>query len=53
MWIDRKLESNIIEAVKTRPVVLLTGIRQTGKDLFFYQDQNGVEIDFIDRSKRE
>lgn len=31
MWIPRNLESKLIRAAETRPVVLLTGARQTGK----------------------
>ena len=31
MWIDRQSEKAILSAVKSRPVILLTGARQTGK----------------------
>lgn len=31
MWIERRNTEKIIEAVRTRPVVLLTGVRQAGK----------------------
>ncbi len=31
MWIERNYYQKIIEAVKTRPALLLTGIRQSGK----------------------
>ncbi len=31
MWIERNNTEKILEAVRTRPVVLLTGIRQAGK----------------------
>lgn len=31
MWIARTLQSKIEDALKTRPVILLTGARQTGK----------------------
>ena len=31
MWIDRLLEPHLVRAVRTRPVVVLTGARQTGK----------------------
>ena len=31
MWIDRSCSDQISEAVKTRPVVLITGLRQSGK----------------------
>jgi len=35
MWFDRTIEKNILSAVKSRPVVLLTGARQTGKSSLF------------------
>lgn len=31
MWIERSISEKILKAVKTRPAVLLTGARQTGK----------------------
>lgn len=31
MWFDRHTKEAILSAVKSRPVVLLTGARQTGK----------------------
>ena len=31
MWIDRELKDKLFETVKRRPVVFLTGARQTGK----------------------
>jgi predicted AAA+ superfamily ATPase len=31
MWIERRAKSAIAQAIKSRPVVLLTGARQTGK----------------------
>ena len=31
MWIDRDNYKNILEAAKTRPALLLTGVRQSGK----------------------
>jgi predicted AAA+ superfamily ATPase len=31
MWIERYLEARILESARTRPVVVLTGARQTGK----------------------
>ncbi|MCX6259126.1 MAG: AAA family ATPase, partial [Bacteroidia bacterium] len=31
MWIERNNTDKILEAVRTRPVVLLTGVRQAGK----------------------
>lgn len=37
MWIPRNIEQDLVRASKTRP----------GFDLFFYRDQNAVEIDFV------
>jgi predicted AAA+ superfamily ATPase len=31
MWIDRSVESRLVKAARTRPVVVLAGARQTGK----------------------
>ncbi len=31
MWVDRQISPRLLEAVKSRPSVLLTGARQTGK----------------------
>lgn len=31
MWIERSISEKILKAVKTRPAILLTGARQTGK----------------------
>jgi hypothetical protein len=31
MWIRRAIESRLLHSVKTRPVLVLTGARQTGK----------------------
>ena len=31
MWIDRHIEASLRRAARTRPVVVLTGARQTGK----------------------
>ncbi len=49
MWIDRKLKGEITEAVKTRPVVLLTGIRQTGKTSLLKKLFTNVEYVTLDR----
>ena len=53
IWIERDYSSRIREDVKSRPVVLLTGIRQARKDIFYYRDTNGVEIDFVIEKKGE
>jgi predicted AAA+ superfamily ATPase len=31
MWVPRSLEKDIVETVSTRPAILLTGVRQSGK----------------------
>jgi len=31
MWIERQIQSRLLHSVKTRPVLVLTGARQTGK----------------------
>ncbi|HQI04425.1 MAG TPA: AAA family ATPase, partial [bacterium] len=31
MWIERACSDTVLKAVKTRPAVLLTGMRQSGK----------------------
>lgn len=31
MWIERQVESLLLQRAATRPVVVLTGARQTGK----------------------
>ncbi len=31
MWIQRSVESRLLRSARTRPVVVLTGARQTGK----------------------
>ena len=31
MWVNRSLSANLVKAVKSRPAILLTGARQTGK----------------------
>jgi predicted AAA+ superfamily ATPase len=35
MWISRQIEARIAHAARTRPVVVLTGARQTGKTALF------------------
>lgn len=48
MWIARELETRLRHAVKTRPVVVLTGARQTGKTstlLRLFPDFEFVSLD--------
>ncbi|MDZ7740080.1 MAG: ATP-binding protein [Bacteroidales bacterium] len=50
MWIERDYADKIKQAVKTRPVVLLTGIRQAGKSSLLqrlYPDADYVTFDRI------
>jgi predicted AAA+ superfamily ATPase len=48
MWIERGLEPELRQGVRTRPVVVLTGARQTGKTSVLrrlFQDHNFVSLD--------
>jgi len=50
MWIERDYAVKIKDAVKTRPVVLLTGVRQAGKSSLLqrlYKDAEYVTLDRI------
>ena len=50
MWIERDYTNKIKGAVKTRPVVLLTGVRQAGKSSLLqrlYADTEYVTLDRI------
>ncbi|MFC2116073.1 ATP-binding protein [Bacteroidota bacterium] len=50
MWIEREHTNKIKEAVKTRPVVLLTGVRQAGKSSLLkrlFKDAEYVTLDRI------
>lgn len=50
MWIERKNSEKIKEAVRTRPVVLLTGVRQSGKSSLLkrlFPDTEYVTLDKI------
>ena len=49
MWIHRKFENVLDEVVKKRPVVLLTGIRQTGKTSLLKRVFNNIEYVTLDR----
>jgi len=35
MWINREIEPRLLRSARTRPVVVLTGARQTGKTSTF------------------
>lgn len=48
MWIERDIESRLKRSAKTRPVVVLTGARQTGKTSTFrhlFPDYSFVSLD--------
>ena len=50
MWIDRKHTKKIIDAVRSRPVVLLTGVRQAGKSsllMKLFPDAEYVTLDKV------
>jgi uncharacterized protein len=50
MWIDRDHSKRVEEAVRARPVVLLTGVRQAGKSsllLKLFEDAEYVTLDRI------
>jgi predicted AAA+ superfamily ATPase len=50
MWIERNNSKRIIEATKTRPVLLLTGIRQAGKSSLLqriFPDAEYVTLDKV------
>ena len=49
MWIARKLHSDLERAAKTRPVVLLTGARQTGKSSLLAKVFPNAEFITLDR----
>lgn len=49
MWIDRDYAAKITEAVKSRPVVLLTGMRQAGKSSLLRRQLNDAEYVTLDR----
>jgi len=48
MWISRDIESRLLRSARTRPVVVLTGARQTGKTSTFHRlfpNYNFVSLD--------
>lgn len=50
MWIERDYTNKITEAVRTRPVILLTGVRQAGKSTLLqrlFKDAEYVTLDRI------
>lgn len=49
MWIERDYSEKIKEAVKTRPVILLTGIRQAGKSSLLQRLFTDAEYVTLDR----
>ncbi len=49
MWIERDYSARIKDAVKTRPVILLTGIRQAGKSTLLQRLLPDAEYVTLDR----
>jgi uncharacterized protein len=49
MWIERNNTDKILEAVRTRPVVLLTGVRQAGKSSLLKKLFPGAEYVTLDK----
>ena len=50
MWIERSDTKKIINAVKTRPAILLTGVRQAGKSSLLqrlFKDVEHITLDKI------
>ncbi len=50
MWFNRSIQENILSATKSRPVLLLTGARQTGKSSLLqkaFQDIEYITLDSI------
>jgi predicted AAA+ superfamily ATPase len=48
MWIERLIEPVVLDRAKTRPVVVLTGARQTGKTSLvkrLFPDHGYVSLD--------
>ena len=53
MWIQRQITKTLQQTVKTRPIVLLTGARQTGKSSLLertFPHYNYVSLDWPDRA---
>ena len=49
MWIERDYSEKIKEAVKTRPVILLTGVKQAGKSSLLQRLFTDAEYVTLDR----
>ncbi len=50
MWIERKIKDRIFRSVRSRPVVLLTGARQTGKSSLLkrlFPESRYITFDYI------
>jgi len=43
MWIERRLKKRLLQIIKSRPALLLTGARQTGKSSLLQREFPGVE----------
>jgi hypothetical protein len=55
MWIPRYLEGRLLQAASTRPVVVLTGARQTGKTSTLrrlFSDHEFVSLDLPTEAKQ-
>jgi len=55
MWIPRDVEAHLKRSAKTRPVIVLTGARQTGKTSTFrylFPDYAFVSLDLPTEAKR-
>ena len=55
MWISRMLEGRIQQLVATRPVVLVTGARQTGKTSILqhlFPDFGFVSLDLLSEAEQ-
>lgn len=49
MWIPRLIESDLIQATRSRPVILLTGARQTGKSTLLKRVFSQITYRSLDR----
>jgi predicted AAA+ superfamily ATPase len=55
MWIPREIETRLLRSARTRPVVVLTGARQTGKTSTFrrlFPDHEFVSLDLPTEAER-
>src|ERR1700691_332840 len=55
MWITRDIQARLIRSAKTRPVIVLTGARQTGKTstfLHLFPDYAFVSLDLPTEAER-